>query len=178
MAIAVIMAAVAVGGIGFATFTSSVTINGQAAAGTVNLQFDHGYATSSTPSGATCTVVFPSITPPSPTVHALASNLAPGQYCTFTLEVKNYGTLPATSEASSYTFVSGNICNSVGQTNCIWVQDQIGLDTEAGAAGSASTTISAGGTYDYTFYMTLPSGSTDQSTALSITIALTGSVGS
>jgi hypothetical protein len=173
LGIATIMVAIGVGGMAFATFSSSVTINGSATAGTLTLNFDGSYSSSSTPSGAVCTI---SETPTVATI--TATTLQPGQYCTFNLEVKDVGTLPATSEKSAITPLSGSECTSGGQIDCIWVQDGIGLNTETGAGGSDSTNIAAGGTYAYTMYTTLPAGSTIQTTTFSFSVSLTGFVGS
>lgn len=173
------VAIVAVGGIGFAAFTSSVTVNGSATVGTITLEFaSNPYGTgSSTPSGATCTVG--SYVGTVTTISIAASNLEPGQYCTFSLTVTNAGSLPAISESSSFSATSGTYCSTSGQINCIWVQDNLAspINSETGTyTGSGTTTIPAsGGTFTYTIYTTLPSGSTDQTTSLGFTISLTGS---
>ncbi len=169
------IAVVAVGGVAFASFTSSVTVHANASAGTIVLKFDGTNSGSSTPSGATCTIAFPS-SPPTQVATVTASNLAPGQYCTFNLEIANYGTLPATTESTVLSPTGGTICNSAAlTTNCIFVQDNLGLNSETPIGGSGSTTIPAGGTFPYILYATLPSGSTDQTTHASFDITFTGS---
>jgi hypothetical protein len=177
LAMVAAVAIVAVGGIGFAAFTASVYVDGSGAAGSVALSFtSNPYGTAaSSPAGATCAIQ--SYGGSTGTITVAASNLEPGQYCTFTLSVQNVGTLPITSETSTYAYVSGSVCNSGGQMNCIWVSDGIGLNTETGTSGSDSTTIPVSGEYTYILYVELPGGSTIQSTALSFTITLTGSAG-
>jgi hypothetical protein len=173
------VAIVAVGGIGFAAFTSSVTVNGTASAGNIVLEFaSNPYGTgASTPSGATCTLQTYGGT--TTTISISASNLAPNQYCSFVLTITNAGSLPANSESSLFTASSGSYCSSSGEINCIWVQDSLSpspLNSETGVyTGSGTTVIPAGGTLTYTIYTTLPAGSTDQSTSLGFSISLTGS---
>jgi hypothetical protein len=173
LAMVAVVAIVAIGGIGFAAFTSTVTVNGSAAAGNLVLEFaSNPYGTgASTPSGATCSVQAYGGT--TTTISVSASNLAPNQYCTFTLTVTNAGSLPANSETSLFSATSGTYCSTSGQINCIWVQDN--LAPSPLYTGSGTTAIPAGGTFTYVIYTTLPAGSTDQTTSLGFTISLTGS---
>lgn len=111
-----VIAAVAVGGIGFAAFTSTATINGTATGGTLNLQ----WTPAGTPSLAAGTLletnVFDgcsaTVTPSLITI--TATNLAPGDQCeintSYGLFLENTGSLPATvpwTYASDYIWSGG-----------------------------------------------------------------------
>jgi hypothetical protein len=171
------VAVVAVGGVGFATYTSSVTLHGSASSGDLALAFDYGSGTPGT--YAVCTVYYLN----GNVAYFSATDLSPGDSCSVTLGVINNGTLPATSESTTFGFVSGSVCNTGGQTNCIQVTDNMGitgLNTEGGVSGSDNKVIAAGGGFypgNYIVTVTEPSGSSSQSLALGFTITFTGSVG-
>ncbi|MGI0128730.1 MAG: hypothetical protein ACREEC_01010 [Thermoplasmata archaeon] len=177
LGVVAMIAVVAVGGIGFAAYTSSATVYGSASSGNLALAFDYGNPTGGT--YANC-AVFDLI---GNTVHISATDLSPGDSCSVTLGVINNGSLPATSEATSFGFTSGSVCNSLGQMNCIQVTDNLGvqgLNTETGLGGIDNKGIAGGGGLypgNYKVTVTEPSGSTDQSLTLSYTITFTGSVG-
>jgi hypothetical protein len=176
LGIATIMVAIAVGGIGFASYTSSITVNGAASSGTLALAFDYGSGTGGT--YAVCAITGLN----GANAYITASDLSPGDHCSLTLGIINNGTLPATSETSVFGYVSGSYCNSPSATNCVSVSDNlapISLSTTAGTSGSSSQTIAAGGGLfpgNYVVTISEPSGST-QSVSLSFTITFTGSVG-
>lgn len=171
------IAVLVVGGVGFATYTSSVTVYGAGSSGNVHLAFDYSGVTGGT--YAVCAVTHLS----GATVHVTATDLSPGDSCHATLGVINNGTLPATSEATVFNYVSGTVCTSLTQVDCINVQDNLGvhqLNTAAGTSGSGVTTIAAGGGLfpgNYVLTISEPTGSTSQSLSLSFTVTFTGSVG-
>lgn len=111
-----VIAAVAVGGIGFAAFTSTATINGTATGGTLNLQ----WTPTGTPSIGAGTLVETnafdgcSATVAPSLITITATNLAPGDECyintSYGLFLENTGSLPATvpwTFASDYIWSGG-----------------------------------------------------------------------
>lgn len=170
------VAVVAVGGIGFAAYTSSATLYGSATSGDLSLGF--AYAGGSSGTYAQCSVTYLS----GAVASFSATDLSPGDSCSVTLGVINNGTLPATSESSAFTYTSGNLCNSGGQINCLQVTDNLNvnpLNTEYNTGGAGSYGIGAdGGLFpgNYIVTVTEPAGTT-QGVALGFYITFTGSVG-
>ncbi len=171
------VAVVAVGGIGFATYTSSITVNGSAASGDLNLAFYTSGVTDGT--YAVCSVT--SLTGTVATISA--SDLSPGDSCSVTLGVANYGSLPATSESSQLTSYSGQLCGPYGTYNCLGVADNlngVSLNSEYNSGGSGNLGIPAGGGVLPGYYVVTiyePSGTT-QAVSISFSITFTGYVGS
>jgi hypothetical protein len=171
------VAVVAVGGVGFATYTSSVTIHGSASSGDLSLAFDYGYGTAGTYAVCSVYYLYGNV------AYFSATDLSPGDHCSVTLGVINNGTLPATSESTTFGYLTGSVCNTVGQTDCIQVTDNLGytgLNTEGGVSGSDGKVIGAGGGLypgNYIVTVTEPSGSSSQGLTLGFTITFTGSVG-
>lgn len=165
----------AVSGIAYAAFTSSIYINGNASAGTMTLQWNGSGFTNGAGTYSTCD--WSSNTGTSVTL--TVSNLSPGDSCTAYAYVTDTGSLPATSASSSLSSPT-NVCNYIGATNCFYVYDSMGLNSETGSSGSASGNplIAPSGNYGYSITVALPSGSTIQSLSGSFTITITGSVGS
>jgi hypothetical protein len=103
MGLVAVVAFVAVGGLGFAAFTTSAYINGSAGAGTFQLQWQ-GPATG-TPSASYVSCITPyatTTTNASDTLVLSAGNLAPGDYCVFTAQLVDIGTLPG----NTYDFIT------------------------------------------------------------------------
>ena len=170
-------------GIGYATFTSAVTINGTASAGNINLYYySFSGAASSSPSGyGTCSWSGNTGT----SVSLSYSNMVPGDSCAQTVNVEDTGTLPILSLKST---ISGSppFCQPASTTNCITVTDTLGLNTYTSTPATASTGSTTGaplipasgaGSYAYTVTIAYPSGSTSQSFSGTFTITLTGSIG-
>lgn len=170
------VAVVAVGGIGFASYTSSVTLYGGASSGDVSLAFDYASATPGT--YAVCNVYYLS----GDVAEFSATDLSPGDQCSVTLGVINNGTLPATSESSTFYYESGALCESPSQTNCVGVSDNlniVNLNTIYGNNGAGDYGIAAdGGLFPGNYQVTVwePSGSTG-AVSLTFYIVFTGSVG-
>ena len=170
------VAVVAVGGIGFATYSSSITVTGSANSGSLDIAF-YTYS-DSVGAYAQCTVTSLS----GSVAEVSVSDLSPGDSCTITLGVANYGSLPATSESSQLS-ATGNLCASPSAYNCIGVEDNLNdgnLNSEYNTQGYGVLGIPAGGGvlpgyYILTIYE--PSGTT-QAVSLSFTITFTGYVGS
>lgn len=136
-----VVAALALGGIGFAQFTSTATITGNATAGTFGpLTWDHGatgtpspvdsQACSTSGSGSTLTLS--------------ASNFAPGDTCSVKDALTNHGTLPGLL-TESYT-LTGSSANCPGTewsySDTITATPSPGLPISAG--GSITDTIVIG----------------------------------
>jgi hypothetical protein len=177
LALVAIMAVAAVGGIGFATYTSAATVYGSGSSGNIAVAFDYGSTTGGTYAVCTITDLIGN------TVHVTATDLSGGDSCSATLGVINNGSLPVTSEGTTFGFTSGSVCNSPSQTNCIEVSDNLGitgLNTATGSSGSDNKVIAAGGgLYPGNYVLTIsePSGS-NSAVSLSFTITFTGSEGS
>jgi hypothetical protein len=164
----------AVSGIAYATFTSSITINGTATAGTLNLYVQGASGGTGTYSSCSWSNNEGS------SITLTVSNLSPGDSCSATATIENSGSLPSTSETSSLTSSSGPICTSSGQTNCFEITDNMGLNSETGSGGTSSSPIDANNANSFTYVVTvsMPAGSTQQGISASFTITFTGSVGS
>lgn len=89
--VAVVLAA---SGIGFAAFTSSAYINGSGTAGTFYLYWSSPGASGSASYNICPVGVISTTTNTSDTLTISASNLAPGDYCTFTADLNDGGSLP------------------------------------------------------------------------------------
>jgi hypothetical protein len=179
LAVVALMAVVAVGGIGFATLSSSATINGSGSTGSITLAFE-SFANGN---GAysTCDWSGYSAGPPA-SVTLTVNNLAPGDSCSASLYIEDTGTLPVNTLATQITGTGGNYCTSPsggGSYNCVQVTDSLGANLEYGGAASVSGSpvISAsGGAVYYYVTVSVPSGTT-QSPSATFTITATGSVG-
>jgi hypothetical protein len=162
-------------GIGYATFTSTIYVNGTATAGTLNIAFAASpyLATGTTsPVGAgTCSF---SGTGSSTTL--TVTNMAPGDTCTATITVANTGSLPTASETTSIT-AGSYLCSGVLYPNCFIVYDNLGLNSFTGATGSGGP-VASGGNFAYNVEVAYVSASTSQGLTGTFTIAVTGSVGS
>ena len=99
VAVAALVAVVAVGGIGFATFTANAYVNGNAQAGYLQLQW--GPEPTTTPSAyyVACTAVVGQTNTAGDTLTVTATNLAPGDSCTFADTLNDIGSLPANTYA-------------------------------------------------------------------------------
>ncbi len=97
-----VVAAIAVGGIGFASFTTSAYIDAQAQAGTLGPLY---WSNTATPVGTesfdVCTNFITTTLNTSDTLNFTAGNLAPGDSCTFSADLNNGGSIPAAVEITS-----------------------------------------------------------------------------
>ena len=154
-------------GVGFAAFTSSIYVYGTAGAGTLAVQFNNPATPgTSTPSGAgTC-----GFSGTGGSTSFTASNLAPGDICTATITVYNTGSLPTTSETTSLS-APVNVCNGA---NCFYVSDSLGLQSWTATNGFGGP-VGIGGSFVYSVSVQLDPGSTVQSESGSFTITLTAS---
>ena len=162
-------------GVGYAAFTSSITVNGTASAGTLSIAFTTpantaGYGTS-TPSGVgSCSF---SGTGASTTL--TVSNMDPGDTCTADITVANTGSLPTSSEATSLSGApEACVPTSTSPYNCFTISDNLGLNSYTGASGSGGA-VASGGSFTYTVSVALPSTATTQGLSGSFTITLTAS---
>ena len=163
----------ALSGIGYAAFTSTIYVSGSASAGTLILNFANPATPgTSTPTGVgTCAF---SGTGGSTTF--TVSNLAPGDSCEAYITITNSGTLPTSSESTSLSGLT-NICWGSEPVNCFVVEDTLGLNSATTATGSGGP-VGVGGSFSYGVLVALSPGSTTQSESGSFTISVTGSVGS
>lgn len=172
-------------GLGYATFTATVNTSANASAGTLYLGTSGWTGGTTTPIGAgTCSWSnSQNGSPTSPaTVTLTVTNMAPGDSCTASLTIDNLGSLPMTSESSSFSAGGGYFCTNGGyQTNCFYAVDSLAnpLNSYWGTSGSQSSTVAAGGVFTpYSITVYYASGSTDQGESASFTLSFTGSVGS
>ena len=179
IAIATIVAVVAVGGIGFATFTSTVNGSVNVSAGTLNLVwtgfYNHGFA----PANATylTCVNGPGVKDPG-VMYFNATNMAGGDSCFFNATIQNTGSLPAQWVTICYILPSDDY-------NVLWVDTLGGYATPsiAGYAGThcgviSGLSIAAGASALYAVQMTWDTTyGQNQGTSFSYAISLTGQVG-
>jgi hypothetical protein len=173
---------IALTGIGYATFTSTATIYGNANAGNLVLAMSNFNNGVSTPSGYGSCDWQSYVAGPPAYVTLTVSNMAPGDSCSAWLTINNVGSLPMTSESSTFAAGSGYWCTSGGYTtNCFYVTDSLSTPLESyfGQSGSQASTVAPGNTFS-PYYVTVyyASGSTTQNAAATFTITFTGSVGS
>jgi hypothetical protein len=95
MVLATVVAVVAVGGIGFAAFTTTAYVNGYAQAGSLNLFWTNAGEPTPSSSYVTCTAAITMTSTASDTLAITATNLAPGDQCKFTATLNNGGNIPA-----------------------------------------------------------------------------------
>ena len=173
---------IALTGIGYATFTSTATINGNASAGTLTLAMSNFNGGTSTPSGAGSCGWSSYLAGPPASVTLTVSNMAPGDSCSAWLTINNVGSLPMTSESSTFAATTGFFCvNGVLTTNCFYVTDSLStpLNSFYGQSGSQASTVASGGTFSpYVVTVYYASGSTLQGQSATFTVTFTGSVGS
>ena len=108
VAIATIVAVVAVGGMGFAAFVSSISYNATINAGTLNIEWfgTPSYATNHTYN--TCSASFAATT-----ATVTVGALAPGDWCVVKEYIKNIGNVPGYFWENSPTAVSSHGSQSV-----------------------------------------------------------------
>lgn len=185
LVLAAIVAAVAMGGIGFATFTSTASINGSGAAG--NIQLDLNGFTDGSSAYGTCdwsNYVAPSGEGPA-SVTLTVTNLAPGGSCAASLGVIDDGSLPITSLYAVIAGTGGNYCTSPsggGSYNCVEAYDTLGANLEGPTTspttyGSPLLDAYDGNAYTDIVTVSLPSGTT-QVVSASFTITYYGAIGS
>lgn len=156
----------ALGSVGYAAFTSTVTVTGNATAGTLTINFVNSDGTTATSGAYTssytgttddpevvCTSV---VTTTSLTI--TVTKLDPGDTCTVTYYIKNFGTVKADSIAGSPG--SGSIFGSSSDFTLTYTTP--GGSLAPGAQASGTITITAG------------AGTLQSETGTSPTISITG----
>jgi hypothetical protein len=175
------VAIVAVGGIGYAAFTSTAYINGNIGAGTVQLAWCN-------PDYASCAAYFGAVAPatsyetdpgvnncptpnvietntPEDTLVLSATNLAPGDYCTFTASLENTGNLPVSVTGTGPY-------NGAGSCGDLVYGDNI----NGGDLGytPSSPSISVGGSFGFQASLGLSSSASTQSETCTFDVSFTG----
>jgi hypothetical protein len=151
--LATIAVVVAVSGIGFAAFTSSAYINGSAAAGTFYLYWSNPGASGSQPYNVCPVGTITSTSNESDTLVISASNLAPGDYCTFTATLNDGGSLPGqvwdsitSLSASCWWFYSDNFGGHAAPPLPEPLRGPIGISPSSPIAYSANLGLNGGQT--------------------------------
>jgi len=173
VAVAALVAVVAVGGIGFATFTANAYVNGNAQAGYLQLQW--GAEPASTPSASyvACSAVVGQTTTAGDTLTVYASNLAPGDSCNFADSLNDVGTLPGT------TYAQLQVPTFYG--DCTWfVYDTYGAHSYPPLESPLGPiSIAPGSPIAYSLTYGLSSGNAGcQNAALTFQIVITATAGS
>jgi len=173
LALAAVVAVVAVGGIGFAAFTANAYVNGTAQAGTLNLYWSNLGETSASSSYVSCSDYITTLTTTSDTLNVSASNLAPGDYCTFSGDLNNGGSIPA---------VTYDQLSSVTGSGCNWfaVDNFGGHSYPPIESPLGPITITSGSPLAYSLEMGLSSGQGNgcQGANLGITLTFSATAGS
>ncbi len=178
----------AIGGVGYATFTSTVNVSATATAGTLALVLSSPTAATVT-AGDTITACSASLDATGRLVIS-ASNLFPGDAgCTFSVAITNTGSLPATAFVVDYanvaTTCSGTLFPGSGAFSaCFSYSDTLG-GTSTGfpfcsphCPVAVSLQPGASFTYSSTIAMRSGVGNAAQGLSDSALISITGSIGS
>ncbi len=153
--LAVIVAGLAVAGVGFAAFSANAYVNGTATAGTFgpfswSLASSHGYGTYDH-----CGVSITETNAPADTIELTASNLAPGDFCGYSADLSNAGSLPGTI-SESLSASGGGLCGElIYSDNGFTPGVTIG---SGGETGGTSYPIPGEGTISWGGTLLLPSG--------------------
>ncbi|HTW55637.1 MAG TPA: hypothetical protein VMG36_04220 [Thermoplasmata archaeon] len=192
-------AVLALAGVGFSAFTAQATVNGSAAAATVNLQIVGPDSTA-----ISClylpTTPYPYAPAPgnvslvtgegfSSTATFSVSNLTPGVYCGAYVTLENTGSVPENVSVALSTQGANGIC-AVDQINCFDVATQSGIEASGlwsiigspTAPGPATVsnnfvTLGVGGTYSDFIVVLITTGSTSAPSHGTFTLTYTASAG-
>ena len=178
------------GGVGYATFTSTVNLTATATAGTLHIVIDSANANVATAGDSitSCSVTIPAGSTTKATI--TAGNLFPGDTgCTYTIVLKNTGSLPATSFTVTYnnldTTCSGTPFPGSGAFSvCFRYSDTLGgVDTHFPCATPTcpvAVTLQPGATITYQSTISMHSllGNNVQGLSDSMSVDITGSIGS
>lgn len=173
--LAAIVAVVAVSGIGFAAFNSSVNAQVNASSGTLALAWTGSYNDGFAPANATYMTCAdgPGVSDPS-VMYFNATNMAGGDSCFYNATVMNTGTLPAQWVTICYTLPSNDLYFN-------WMDTLGGFATPSipGTAGThcgviSGLSIGAGASAVYSAQLQWVGG---QGASFSVAISITGYVG-
>jgi hypothetical protein len=171
LALVAAVAIVAVGGIGFAAFTSVAYVNGTGTAANVGPLTWNDYTAGSGTDGATCST---SSSSPYTTLTLTVNGLIPGGSCNVMPTLYNGGGYPLTlaTSASGWSVVANP--NS-GNCNDFDYSDASGIDTGSSVTtGSGSIGASTSAPYSVTISLGSGAGNTDQGLSCSLTVTITG----
>ena len=178
---AVVFVTLAVAGVGFAAFSSSVYLNGTASAGTVSLTISGFYSPPpgcASPSGSP-TAIYPAGPAPSNTVYFNVSGLFPGgPSCSIDFYIKNIGTLPAMINSTATYYAT--TCSPTISVDCYQFFDSTGINLAGGSytgGGTSSYVILPGATLLVSATFSIPAGSTYVNGNAAVDVTYTGSWG-
>jgi hypothetical protein len=129
-------------GIGYAAFTSSIIMNGSGNAGTLSIVWGNSVSTAAYDesgnaiSYATCTYSGAGTT----TLTLSANNLGPGDYCIFRTTITNTGTIPGTMTITNWGGITGyDPCQAAYPNMCFYQDDTFHNqgDLQGTAAGTS-----------------------------------------
>lgn len=174
----VAVALLATAGTGFAAFTSVAYLDGSTTAGTLGpLIWGSSPTHSASASSVDCGATLGTTSVAGDTLLLTATNLAPGEECTFEDTINNMGSLPATA-TEQVTSASGTLCAVLEfQDNFFSPATAIG---SGGQTGATINTVAPGPTFVWGGDIGLPMDvdNSYQDTSCSFTITLTGTAGS
>jgi hypothetical protein len=179
LGLATLIAVVAVGGIGFAQFTTSAYLNGNASAGTLGpLTWSNVDTPQSTASYVTCTVTIGTTTNTSDTLEVTATNLAPGVTCTFTADLNNGGSIPANVYSQVVCTIPAGACyNYFSYWDTFSPQLNNGYDVSGGPFGPITVVSGTPLAYTGTVGMFPGLGNEAQGTTCQFVITFTATAG-
>jgi hypothetical protein len=171
-----VVAVLAIAGTGFAAFTTSAYIQGNAQAGTLGPYVWGPYPTHSASGTAVCSVTRGTTNYPGDTLFLSAGNLGPDTQCTYADVLDNLGTLPGNTTAQ-ITSASGGLC-SVLDYQDLFFSPAVVIGS-GGQVGATSNTVYPGPSLIWAGDITLPGsvGSAHQGQSCSFTVTLTGTAG-
>jgi len=170
-----VLAIVAASGTGYAAFTASAYIGGEAAAGTLGPLTWGSYAAYGYGNDLTCSASTGATVLPLDTLDLVASNLVPGELCGYAADVDNHGSLPALV-TERITSASGGLCSQLVFSDLGFTP---GAPISLGATGSNSWSISGDSSVPWGGSIYLPSSASGAYVGLScdFTVTLTGTAG-
>jgi hypothetical protein len=115
MGLIAVIAAAAVGGIGFATYSSTASITVTANAGSFYVQASGGLTASSLAVGS-CT----SSVGPGGSISVVATNMLPGDYCNWTFVITDPGSIGGNYVSGQYATFTGPGCSQISSVG-YWV---------------------------------------------------------
>ncbi len=188
------LALIVVAGTGFAAFTATATVNGQASAGTVGLAITSTFilgcdAFDGAPVPGPGNITFSDLNEQQTSVTLTVSNLTPSAYCDAYLTLENTGSVPENLSVVLDTPGSNGVC-APSAINCFavftlsgidqgrfWFSDSPYTDTPTSAVSNL-VTLAPGGTYTDAIGVAIPTGSTDATPSSAVfTLAYTASAG-
>jgi hypothetical protein len=175
MGLAMAVAVVAVGGVGFAAFSSSAVVNGSATAATVSLLiYPYAYECYWTGNFTTYANGTVSVTGGGSSVTMTAGNLLPGTTCEGIVDVYDESSVPINLTIS----LSGTgLCGPSSTNGCYDVYDIYGVASETGTYAQEFPNLPVGLAFSDAWSVSIPAGWTSAPSSITFTGTYTATAG-